>query len=43
MHNIMRKAALTLLAGAAVMTMTPLAAGSAGAATAAPAAHASAR
>ena len=45
MHNIMRKAALSLLAGAAVMTMTLLAAGSAGAtaaAPAAPAAHASA-
>ena len=45
MHKIMRKAALSLLAGAAIMTMTLLAAGSAGAATAAPttpAAHASA-
>ena len=45
MHNVMRKAALSLLAGAAVMTMTLLAAGSAGAATAAPTAptaHASA-
>ena len=36
MHNIMRKAALGLLAGAAVITMTFMAAGSAGAATAAP-------
>ena len=45
MHNVMRKAALSLLAGAAVMTMTLLAAGSAGATAAAPtapAAHASA-
>ena len=36
MHNVLRKAALGLLAGAAVMTMTLLAEGSAGAATAAP-------
>jgi peptidoglycan hydrolase-like protein with peptidoglycan-binding domain len=44
MHNIMRKAALSLLAGAAVVSMTLLAAGSAGATTAAPTAptHASA-
>ena len=38
MHTIMRRAAF-LLAGAAVMTMTLLAAGSAGAATAAPGAR----
>jgi peptidoglycan hydrolase-like protein with peptidoglycan-binding domain len=45
MHKIMRRAALSLLAGAAIMSMTLLAAGSAGAATAAPmtsATHASA-
>ena len=45
MHNVLRKTAIGLLAGAAVMTMTLLAAGSARAATAAPAApaaHASA-
>jgi peptidoglycan hydrolase-like protein with peptidoglycan-binding domain len=41
-HNILRQAALGLLAGAAVTTMTLLAAGGAVAATAAPAAQASA-